>query len=267
MDKFNPVKYNGGMPITQDDLEFIQNASRDGFKGVLSALMRNYDKGQISGTKITDAGDHWHVAEGYVFYSSELWYVPAHDVTKVSGTLLYFIPDNSWNSNGNKTYENSDVHDTWQIRRMKLSVLTSPPADGFEVWSPYDYDLTWYLATNLTQFFPLRTQNAWVNANLLNGWAVPVGTGRLRLRYRLEPDDNHVEITGWVKGDNASNIQICTLPSPLWPSSCVEHPVVQNTSPLTYGRLFIDSTNGHLSIAINIPTSAEICINVRYPIL
>jgi len=267
MNNFNPTLSTGGMPLKQNDLTFIQAAFKEALKGILGGLMGPVASGQIHGAQVADAGSNWHVSEGFVAYNGEIWYVAAADVTKVTGTRLYFVPDISWDPAGSKTYENADIHDTRQIRRMTLAVATSLPDNSFEIFAPYNFDLTYYLMASLQDYFTLKEQNPWVNANLLNGWAIPAGANKQRLRYRMEPDGNHVEINGWVRGDSATFLLICVLPVGYRPSSHLEMPIIEDTTTFTHGRLFIDSATGGLNLEVTLPTSQEICINVRYPIV
>jgi len=68
---------------------------------------------------------------------------------------------------------------------MTLAVATSLPDNSFEIFAPYNFDLTYYLMASLQDYFTLKEQNPWVNANLLNGWAIPAGANKQRLRYRM----------------------------------------------------------------------------------
>jgi hypothetical protein len=121
----------GGFPFKSDDLRFVDNAIREGLNGLLSSLMMNFPSAVLGGCYIADLGSAYRIYEGYIFYNHEIWYVPQHDLTKVVGQTLYFCPELTWDAAGSKTFKSGDVHDTYQVRRMKLYYYASPPSAGF----------------------------------------------------------------------------------------------------------------------------------------
>jgi len=259
----------GGFPLKSDDLRFMDASYRDAFKALLKGLLGSYANGVIIGCRVEDDGPVVYVHEGYIAYQDEIWYVPDHTVTIVSGQTMYFYPELTWDAAGSKIFQSTDVYDTYQVRRMKLNFSASPPGDAmlydnilFD--SDDESSLSHVIMHNLQTWFLLKMPAAWIAVTLLNSWSNSSNvTDYPALKFRKDIGDNHVEIRGWVKTDEATSDHVFTLPVGSRPGWMVDMPIHQGT---TQCRLMINSTDGHVTLVGYSAGAAEICINVRFPL-
>jgi len=81
----------GGHPFKADDLIHIQS----GFKQTNTAFLRSYDNTNgdfiLSGCVITSSGGNTSITEGWICLDWVIYYVPAHTITTVSGTLHFIV--------------------------------------------------------------------------------------------------------------------------------------------------------------------------------
>jgi hypothetical protein len=115
---------NGGMPLELDDLRWTDEAYREGFKGLATMFggLAVTDGYILSGLGVTNTGSNYSIAEGYVVFNGEIWYIPAKTLAYITTSYKYVIvEDVVFDATGNETFEDGSVNDTYQIRRAKFS--------------------------------------------------------------------------------------------------------------------------------------------------
>lgn len=146
------------MPLHGDDFQWIQDAVKDGLKGVLFRFAQAAGGNMIlAGCEITDnGGGNYDMDEGFVMINYEVCYVPAHSFTTAD------LPNSSikltltYDAVGQDTFADAVVRDTYEIRR---ALASAGNGGGNEILlnSPYQLDDRIYeviseKATNSTSF-------------------------------------------------------------------------------------------------------------------
>lgn len=116
---------NGGMPFELDDLDFMQEATKDGIKGLLHEFAsKNSGNLILSGCKVSPNGSNFDISAGYVMLDYEvLSFVGA---TNIATSQPYFELDVSYDPAGNDVFFDNVSRDTYEVR--KATHNTSVPA-------------------------------------------------------------------------------------------------------------------------------------------
>ncbi len=126
MDILKTDTLNKGFPINLFDLRFVIDADRDGFLCLAKTLLGNVEHAILYGCEITDQTTEYSIAVGYVFFNSEIFYVPAHTLVKGAGTY-YWTEDITYAPEGDKTLKDETAYSAHEVRRAKLAVSETPP--------------------------------------------------------------------------------------------------------------------------------------------
>lgn len=113
---------NGGMPMTLDDLRyFLGQGSYDaGLYQALQGILLNYGTDFIvSGCAISGGGPTYNVAAGWIMLAGELLKVDAHSFN--SGTAQYYAKATSYNADGDKSFQDGSIVQTYQKNRGTVS--------------------------------------------------------------------------------------------------------------------------------------------------
>jgi hypothetical protein len=184
------TNYNGGFPFDLDDIRFEQNAIREAFKGMLSALSIPVEtNGILSGCE----SDGTDVTAGFVVIDHEILYFPGSvlpGITPGPGKLHHFRLSVSYDSNGLETFENGSSHDTWEIRTAEL--IYNTPSGSY-------VDLT---GVRLAEGEKWRTVGDPGEPSILNGWSL--GNS---VRFRKSPDGG-VVLRGSLTNTLASALSV-----------------------------------------------------------
>lgn len=125
------TNYNGGFPLVLDDLRWIDASVREAFKGIMSAFnatgsetfiligcVRTVDTGVVS------------ISAGYVSIGGEVCAVSAHSYAEpTGGDVEYWSLVTSFDTDGDKEFQDTTVNQTYEIRKAKVLVAASVPAD------------------------------------------------------------------------------------------------------------------------------------------
>lgn len=127
----------GGYPFILDDLRFADNSIREVFKGQLNHLggkLTNLSDGIILHEKLNysyDSINGFVFPETWVFMDGEFWLCPQTTLTTSAITSKHYIFEKDiafdGSPEGTKTFEDGNVHGTYQIRRAKLTLVNSAP--------------------------------------------------------------------------------------------------------------------------------------------
>jgi len=125
---------DGGMPLEQDDFAWIHSCNMEALQGLVNALCPEdlYEGFILQGCSVVDAGSDYEIAEGFIAWNGEIFYVPAHSLTKATGTYYWGI-EITYDASGNETFEDLDANDTYEQRRMKLMQSSTPPDPYLEM--------------------------------------------------------------------------------------------------------------------------------------
>ena len=125
----------GGYPFVLDDLRFIDTSIRDTFKGVISAVARptltndgflfdNTDT--LPNITVSEA---WTFPETYCYLNGEIYLIPETILNSSPSAGKYYILETnvtySGTAPGLKVFQDGNSHETYQIRRAKLTYVTS----------------------------------------------------------------------------------------------------------------------------------------------
>lgn len=147
----------GGMPFRLNDLEFLQNTYNNVINSLINILGERTAQGFIvGGCDIVDVNGQYQYTEGMIFLYNELFQVDAGVLVKGTGTL-YWVIDESYDSNGEKVFADGETHNTYLIRKMKLIQSDTPP------------DSSTYVTVTESRMFDYMISNLGLS-NMLNAW-------------------------------------------------------------------------------------------------
>lgn len=140
------------MPLELDDLIYIQDAFKDGLKGVLHEVAKqNAGNLILSGCEVSDlGGGNFALSEGYVMLAYEVCRVPA--VASVNHAIAAIVLDVSYDPAGNDVFFDSVARDTYEVRQGKPYDPNTPLTNPFVTISD---------EFRLTTLFPKAMKNKW----------------------------------------------------------------------------------------------------------
>jgi hypothetical protein len=257
------------MPLLANNLsglagiDFIQQAYVECLRALAGFLVADTTKVTIMyGCAITYPGSDVSVAEGWVFYLGELYYVPAYSATYHLGDYVNAnIATNVYSNADPTTFSNGNAYNVHQQRQVTLSLSTlasSGNMPGYAAWLTVSTNSTATAATTtvlntwLTSTYNvfIANYNKWVNTlspapiavgnvnapPFLNSWANDsgvsgVGTPSPLMFYKLQ---NRVYIWGEITHPGSVvNSNIFNLPLGYYPLAQEEIFTVPNTTTLT----------------------------------
>ena len=128
----------GGYPFVLDDLRFMDDAIRDGFKGLHNHLIDStltndgfiFDKIDFTGTPPTiDASNSWTFPESYAVLNGEILLIPetvlASSFSLFDGYVLELDDSFTGTTPGLKTFQDASSVETYQLRRGKLTLKSA----------------------------------------------------------------------------------------------------------------------------------------------
>ena len=132
--------YNRGFSLKNDDLRFVDASVRLALADTVSGLC-NGDTCIIWGCVCTPDDLVYKVSAGAIFYSDEIWHVPAHEVVR---TNLNSDPPDwafvvSYDSAGIKLDKDLASHNTYELRSAigYISAESEPPSGTIHA-TPFD---------------------------------------------------------------------------------------------------------------------------------
>lgn len=112
------------MPLQLDDFNFIQDAFKEGLKGVLFEFVKAKNGNVIlAGCNITGSSAPYNVSEGFVMMDYEVYHCPAQTS---NFSLVVLEPDITYDPSGNDLFQDGVARDTYEVRRAKPVVSGSP---------------------------------------------------------------------------------------------------------------------------------------------
>lgn len=113
---------NGGIPLDWNDIRFEQDAVREAFYGILSALgITPAQSFILSGCAIVGS----NITAGYIAKGGEVYQVDAQAIpTPGSGQYVYFNIVTIYDPSGDETMYNSVVAQTYAIHKAVLALTT-----------------------------------------------------------------------------------------------------------------------------------------------
>lgn len=202
---------NGGMPLVLDDIRWIDEAYREAWFGFLSAFGIDPSTSfKISGCNISVSNQVAYTTAGYISFCGEILKVDAHsyDFSANPNDPVVWMVEETYDAAGNKQFFDASSHDTYQIRRGRLT--TEYAQDSMDCNAPWLSQLlapseeAWhYIGTNGEPAF----ESPWAN----------FGFGYQNLRYKKDLH-YYLMIDGAINGGVTGSI-IFTLPSGYRPST------------------------------------------------
>lgn len=131
------TNYNGGMPFDLDDIRFMQDSWRQGFKAM------NFIKEQDSITTINNVilnplaytgAAPWTSVENFIIHDGEVWWIPSQTVTTLSSnTWLVFSETND--PAGSDIFEDTTTNETYKVRQVQIVVNATQPANSINAFT------------------------------------------------------------------------------------------------------------------------------------
>jgi hypothetical protein len=144
---------NGGHPFELDDIRFMDEAYRDGLKGVLSAFgaLAITDGFKISGCGVTVGGGNYTWTDGYIALNGEVLKVDAGSVPyPAGGNILTWDVVSTFDAAGLEQFEDGVSRDTYEVRKGALiEVPTTPTYMSFDALSLKDIVFDWIISDNV----------------------------------------------------------------------------------------------------------------------
>lgn len=202
--KYLKTDINGGFPLVNDDLQWIQDANKEVILDILKSFNLNPNTNCILyGCEVNDMGTYYSINAGAILLGGEVCKVDAHTVNKPSGALQnYWIYDIQWDSNGLKVFEDGNSHNTYQITKAKVikSIFGLAPLNIPRLINL----IAQYAANNLTNYLETKRYIGTAgNPPFLNGF-INSATANSPL-YFYKDLNNRVHIHGIIV--NANQIQ------------------------------------------------------------
>lgn len=184
---------NGGYPFVLDDLRFQDDAVREAFKGSLRSVARptltndGFLFDDLDTPTSISSSDSWIFPETYCYLNGEIYLIPETILNSSPTTAKKYVLETNYSYTGTtpglKTFQDGNTHETYQIRRAKLTLKTTLIGDeciilsgyaGAGIWA-YEQDNLYSVRLNaVTGVLSLKTdvetiQNTLVEQNLNDG--------------------------------------------------------------------------------------------------
>lgn len=253
MDKLE-LGYLGGDPDSLDDLEFLQNALSEAIKGLASAWQHaGLDVPILSGLESTISGTTVTFTNGYIVVNSEVYFV-------IGGTFNltdYYVIEigDTFDSNGDETFENLSVNQTWRVRRGVMQLSTG---SGTEI--DFSDTVTSTQALITQHGFITNQLTSWTTVSVFgSGWSNNAGTNLARYRKNKI---GQVEITGVVKNPTASGQLIFQLPVGFRPANQMGFIVMSTDDVGTQFNQILINTSGNITLFGTFGTNKVVNLNL-----
>lgn len=123
---------NGGFPLNLDDIRFVQDSIREVIKGISSTCLIKNQRMRILSGCTTSTGPQGQLiySEGFILLDDEIFYHPGTTFPSV-GVFHYFVEiTSSYDPAGQKIFQDTQVHDTYELRIIKISRDILPPTSA-----------------------------------------------------------------------------------------------------------------------------------------
>jgi len=273
MNKILTTNYTGGFPLTNNDLEWLQNNITNEISYVLEGLNNSndwilrdmYDNGIdtiTSGLYVHDEGPS-SINKNKIFSIDS-------PITYTNINRVWIVSDYTFDPNGNKLFKDGVSHNTWQIKKAKYIEQTSTPV-GYDWYKKYvdvenerlgktltdhifkKYNID-YFYNRLTVKYP----KVWTNIVYNTTDNFSAGSGE-PLKYTVDTFGN-VNIRGFLRGNKnagiANGVSAFNIPSEIRLND--EHRFNGMVTYMSYSDLapqILFKTNGE--VRIEVPTSTN----------
>lgn len=233
---------NGGFPLTQDVLAFMQAA----YSGPLNALGGILGGGTniphvISGCTYTVTGSLYIVQAGYIWYNGELFYFPGGSIVVSMDNAVFQIQE----TDTPLTYYDTSTHNSMQVRQLGLTLGNGSGTTWFQV------SLLHYYGKEPAETF-LPVSSIGVSGSMY--YRKNFSTNTLQIRGSLTVNVTAVAATGTLTGPIYVTVQ--SLPSGYIPNNNVpfkmyyyyhDAPILEDT-----GKDYIKDINAQVDTSGNI---------------
>jgi len=202
---------NGGFPLTNDALHWIQNGIKEGIAGLLNQFTKYSPLGFpaqqiiLAGCEVTQGPTTYSTTEGYILLDGEVLYAPP--VTGRANALLpldAYALEVTYDPSGFVTFQDGVQRNTHEIRRARIFNFPSTPSfNVVPVGIPINR------LVNLLTFADVWSPNRITEADIsfLNDWVpeplsldenilITKQFGRVMMRGRIE--SGVIDNSGWT---------------------------------------------------------------------
>lgn len=134
----------GGMPLTQDDFGYIQDATYNALKDLFGAFgISPQESFRLWGAETTIAGTTYSCTEGAIVLNGEILHVNAHSITVEPLKSARFVLKTSYDPAGLKDFKPpAGQHNVYQIRNAELEEYTvTIPPNSMPYNAPYLHEV------------------------------------------------------------------------------------------------------------------------------
>lgn len=112
--------FAGGHPVYKQDFDHIQGAWRQGFEALAKGLCSGLDKVIVTGCEVTDNGGTLDIADGFIYWNSEVWKVNgATNLPNIITLGLVFTA--SYDAPDPYVYANSSSYSVLEVRELNFA--------------------------------------------------------------------------------------------------------------------------------------------------
>ena len=142
------TNYNGKMPFELDDIRWEQDAVRDAFAGLISAMNVVAPYGfKLSGCVVTKVGNTYTTTAGYICLGGEVLKVDAHSFTVTALHAAKWAIAVTYDPAGTEVFQDATTHETYEVRKGVLAdTLPTNPISYMVSNAPYFTNLIFTLA-------------------------------------------------------------------------------------------------------------------------
>jgi hypothetical protein len=218
---------NGGFDLKSDDLRWMQDATLQAFKGIVSPFLSSTNEVVIlSGCDFISSGApdfDTNISEGFVIYNGEVYYHPQINAIGIPSPQFYYWSfETLYDPAGLKTFKDPNIlgtNDTYEIRIAKL-ILSIAPLQGHQS----------YISTK-TIHEKIRGSISNIKIPWINLPTQYPGTSDENKTKYMKDIDGFVHLKGFYQIDLwFSSIALDTLPVGYRPIDVIEFPYLMYTA-------------------------------------
>lgn len=180
------TNYDGNMPVFLNDIRWANDATREGFKAIASALgLLPADSFKISGCAVTTTVNGWNddyvCTEGYIWLNGEILKVEAQTISIANNPhsqMVIFDLDVSYDPAGTKTFQyevgGQQSHECYEVRKGILkAVPTAVPNPYMSYAAPTIHEVLRDKINALGDAW--KNVDSYMNSGFENGWSNEAG--------------------------------------------------------------------------------------------
>jgi len=236
--------YTGGFPFTQNDLQWIQSSVLGAIKGLISAYNLEGDPAVIlTGCERSSAFGTTTVTEGFIFFEGCVYPVPSHSYSDpTGGDIAFWQVVLTTDPIGDKVFQDSSTHSTYEVREVRVSVAGSLPTGCTNVEDAIN------IGDRIREIADTKSWTLFASPNSDAFYGTGATPDAVKRRY-FKTLDGMVHLKGeyFFEEDDPTVLTIGTLPLGFRPPHQMDFVVLSGLSSPVFFNVRVQ-TNGDLKI-------------------